>query len=92
MLPSSALFMVASFPFFYIFTNISSFKAWFIECILRFQEGVDEDISDFQMEQHASKNVNNCFHASIYSYIETSGGQSSNLYLNVAHFFNASVN
>jgi hypothetical protein len=24
----------------------------------------------------------------IYSYLETSGGQSSNLYLNVVHFFN----
>jgi len=84
--------MVASFPFFYIFINISSFKAWFIECILRFQEWFGEDIVDFQMEQHALKNVNNCFHASIYSYIETSGGQSSNLRLNVIHFFHTSFN
>jgi hypothetical protein len=28
----------------------------------------------------------------IYSYLETSGGQSYNLYLNVVHFLNASVN
>ncbi len=28
----------------------------------------------------------------IYSYLETSGSQSSHLYLNVDHFFNASVN
>ncbi len=28
----------------------------------------------------------------IYSYLETSGGQSSNLYLNVVPFFNTSVN
>jgi hypothetical protein len=28
----------------------------------------------------------------IYSYLETSGGQSSNHYLNVVHFFNTSVN
>ncbi len=28
----------------------------------------------------------------IFSYLKTSGGQSSNLYLNVAHFFNARVN
>ena len=28
----------------------------------------------------------------IYSYLETSGGQSSNLHLNVVHFFNTSVN
>ncbi len=28
----------------------------------------------------------------IYSYLETSGGQSSNLYLNAVHFFNTIVN
>jgi hypothetical protein len=28
----------------------------------------------------------------IYSYLETSGGQSSNPYLNVVHFFNTRVN
>jgi hypothetical protein len=38
------------------------------------------------------KNVNNCLNTNIYSYLETTGGQSSNLYLNVVHFFNASVN
>ncbi len=39
------------------------------------------------MEQHALKNVNNYLNTNIYSYLETSGGQSSNLYLNVVHFF-----
>jgi len=34
------------------------------------------------------KNVN----TNIYYYLETSGGQSSNLYLNVVHFYNNSVN
>ncbi len=48
-------------------------------------------ISDL-MELHASKNVNNCLNAIIYSYLEASGGQSSNLYLNVVHCFNMSVN
>jgi hypothetical protein len=43
-------------------------------------------------EQHAFKNVKNYLNSNIYSYLETSGGQSSNLYLNVAHFFNTSVN
>jgi hypothetical protein len=38
------------------------------------------------------KNVNNCLNIHIYSYLETSGGQNSNLHLNVAHFFNTSVN
>jgi hypothetical protein len=44
------------------------------------------------MEQHAFENVDNCLNASISSYLETLGGQSSNVYLNVVHFFNTSVN
>jgi len=44
------------------------------------------------MEQRALRNVSNYLNANIYSYLETSGGQSSNLYLNVVHFFNISVN
>ncbi len=43
------------------------------------------------MEQHTLKNVNNYLNTNIYSYLETSGGQSSKLYLNVVHFFNTSV-
>ncbi len=46
----------------------------------------------YQMEQHALKDIINCLNANIYSYLETSGGQSSNLYINVVHFFNTSVN
>jgi hypothetical protein len=46
----------------------------------------------FAMKQWALKNINNCLNTNIYSYIETSGGQSSNLYLNVIHFFNTRVN
>ncbi len=38
------------------------------------------------------KNVNNCLNTNIYFYLETSGGQSTNLYLNVVHFFNTSIN
>jgi hypothetical protein len=44
------------------------------------------------MEQHALKNVSNCLNTNIYSYLETSGCQNYNLYLNVVHFFNTSVN
>ncbi len=44
------------------------------------------------MEQITLKNVNNCLNTNIYPYIKTSGGQSSYLYLDVVHFFNASVN
>jgi hypothetical protein len=43
------------------------------------------------MEQYALQNVNNCLNTSIYSYLETSGGQSSDPYLNVFHFFNTRV-
>jgi hypothetical protein len=38
------------------------------------------------------KNVNNYLNMNIYSYLETSDGQRSNLYLNVVHFFITSVN
>ncbi len=38
------------------------------------------------------KNINNCLNTNIYSYLETSGGQSSNIYLNVDHFFDTYVN
>ncbi len=38
------------------------------------------------------KNVNNGLNTNIYSYLETSGGQSSILYLNAVHFFNTGVN
>jgi hypothetical protein len=44
------------------------------------------------MEQQTLKNVNNQFNTNIYSYLETSSGQSSNLYLNFVNFFNTSVN
>ncbi len=44
------------------------------------------------MEQHAFKNENNCLNTNIYSYLQTSGGQSSNPYFNVVHFFNTRVN
>ncbi len=44
------------------------------------------------MEHHALKNVNNCSNANIYDSLHASGGQSSNLYLNVVHFFYTTVN
>jgi hypothetical protein len=44
------------------------------------------------MEQQTLKNVKNYLNTNIYTYLETSGGQSSNLYLVVVHFFDTSVN
>jgi hypothetical protein len=43
------------------------------------------------MGQHTLKIVNNCLNTNIYSYLKTSGGQSSNQYLTVVHYFNTSV-
>ncbi len=38
------------------------------------------------MEQCTLKNVSNCLNTNVYSYLETSGGPSYFLYLNVVHF------
>jgi hypothetical protein len=38
------------------------------------------------MEVRTLKNVNNYLNTNIYSYLETTGGQSSSLYLNVVQF------
>jgi hypothetical protein len=43
------------------------------------------------MEQLALKNVNNCLKTNIYSYFETSGGQSSDLYLMLFIFSTVSL-
>jgi hypothetical protein len=51
-----------------------------------------EGLTLILMEQRIFKNVNNCYNTNIYSCLETSGGKSLNLYLNVIHFFNTSVN
>ncbi len=43
------------------------------------------------MEQRALKYENNGLNTNIYSYLDTFGSQSSNLYLNVVNFFNTGV-
>ncbi len=43
------------------------------------------------MEQHSLKIVHNCLNTNIYSYLETSGGESSDLYLIVIQFFSTIV-
>jgi hypothetical protein len=42
--------------------------------------------------EHHTLNIKKSLNTSIYSYLKTSGSQSSNLYLNVIHVFNTSVN
>jgi hypothetical protein len=44
------------------------------------------------MEQRTFKKLKNYLNTNIYSYLETSGGPSSHLYLNVVHFFNTGIN
>ncbi len=44
------------------------------------------------MEQCTLKIVNNRSNTNNYSYLETSGGQSYNIYFNAVHFFNTSLN
>ncbi len=44
------------------------------------------------MEQRTFKNANNFLNTNIYSYLETSGGQSSNSNINLDHIFNTRVN
>jgi hypothetical protein len=43
-------------------------------------------------QQHALKNVNNCQNTNISLYLETSGGQNSNPYLNTVPFLNTILN
>ncbi len=49
---------------------------------------MSEPVMLLSMEQRTFKNVNKYLNTNIYSYLDTFGGQSSNLYLNVVHFFN----
>jgi hypothetical protein len=44
------------------------------------------------MEQRALQNANSCLNTNIHFYLETSGGQSSNLYLSVVHFLTPMLN
>jgi hypothetical protein len=64
----------------------------YLKSTLKTNISIDGTILPLLMEQCALKNVNNYLNTNIYSYLETSGGQSSNLYLNVVQFFNTSVN
>jgi hypothetical protein len=51
-----------------------------------------EQESGRTMEQHALKNIKKWSNTKIFFYLETSGGQNSNLFLNVVYFFKTSVN
>ncbi len=80
---SAYLFLMANFLFSFSGTRLKSFLGSFIHLVT---------LCCILLEQQAIKIVSNGLNASIYSYLETSGVQSSFLYLNVVHFFNTSVN
>jgi hypothetical protein len=63
----------------YIFIRVTERMVW----------GVGQCMSGNGTERF--KNVNHCLNANIYSYLETSVGHNFNVYLNVVHFFNTSV-
>ncbi len=70
--------------------NISSPGIYYVYGFIDMNVRADDNVSDNGTAR--LKNVNNYLKTNIYSYLETSGGQSSNLYLNVVHFFNTSFN
>jgi hypothetical protein len=76
---STGCFFVITFNFVNLFSVQITFYSSKLECLSR------------TMEQHALQIVSNCLNTNIHSYLETSGGQSSNLYLYVVHFFNTNV-
>ncbi len=69
--------------------NFNFFKCWFEKC---FSNENSFEVMISSMEQLTLKNVNNGLISNIYSYLETSVGQSYYLFLNVVHFFNTSLN
>jgi hypothetical protein len=94
--PSNALLRVDCFTtalllvVLHLVTKVVLRLAKFSETCLSYLGRADTN-TIISMGQHALKNVN-CFNCNIYSYSETSCGRSSTLFLNVVHFFNASVN
>ncbi len=65
----------------------SCFHAW----IIFPKHSTDDSLGIHNGTAHI-KICKQSLNTSIYSYLQTSGGQSSNLYLSVVHFFNTSVN
>jgi hypothetical protein len=70
--------------------NISSLGIYYVYGFIDMNVRADDKVSANGIAH--LKNVNNYLKTNIYSYLETSGGRSSNLYLNVVHFLNTSVN
>ncbi len=50
-----------------------------------------DDSYSYTMKQRTLRNVYNCLNTNIYSYLETSGGKSYNLYLKCCSFFSTPV-
>jgi hypothetical protein len=59
---------------------------------LQYEKTIANTILFTTMSQQALKDGKNCLNTNIYSYLETSGSHSSNLYINVVHFFSLIFN
>jgi hypothetical protein len=78
---------------------IIPYKAVVAQCIIYFilsyrpiQKGIILGTNALPNGTAHFKNLNNYFNTNIYSYLGTSDDQSSNLYLNIVHFFKTRVN
>jgi len=64
---------------------------WELDLLVLFAENFNFMMRQ-RLEEHTLKISNSCLNTNIYSYLEASDGQSSNLHLNVVHFFNTNDN
>jgi len=78
-----------SLSLFQVYFNASLFD---FRCGFAIKAKAKAKTKTFLMKHRDSKNVNNCYNTNIYSYLETPGSQSHDLYLNFVHFFNTGVN
>jgi hypothetical protein len=72
-------------------SNLTTYNKYITSEVFTFKLNIVK-ISVIMLMEQRFKNVNICLNTNIDSYQQTSGGQRYNLYLNVVHFFNASVN
>ncbi len=69
-----------------VLISINPFHLIFLHCCLTFCCSYSQCLSLSTNGTTHFKTVNHCLNNNIHSYFETSGGQSSNLYLNVVPF------
>ncbi len=91
LLVTSALVLYLRSPVFRMESPKELVWKWLIVASALAYYGMEWNSAFSTMEQRTFKNVNNCLNTNIYSYLETSGSQSSNLFLNMVPFFNTRI-